>query len=292
MKAASATICGTGGDGVSAGPGHAAGPGAAPGRTVRAIFTAHHAERGKARSSGSRVGPAALPGRCPAGLAPRDGPSSRPAALPGRCPAGLAPRDGPSSRPAALPGRCPAGLAPRDGPSSRGDPGADPAGDPGAIASAEPAPPQSASGAEEVMGRRRKGRSGAEPGPVRVRAAAGWAMWRRGAAWAWGQRGAGSAVPGPSAGGPRAATGRFEGTFDQVEECSRSQYTGLNVPGCIEVGNNSADLCPANHAGAAHQAHDFPHKDDGAVDSQCKTRFCGKLVSKGKNARGGLCCPE
>ncbi|XP_063267168.1 collagen alpha-1(I) chain-like isoform X5 [Prinia subflava] len=207
MKAASATICGTGGDGVSAGPGHAAGPGAAPGRTVRAIFTAHHAERGKARSSGSRVGPAALPGRCPAGLAPRDGPSSRPAALPGRCPAGLAPRDGPSSRPAALPGRCPAGLAPRDGPSSRGDPGADPAGDPGAIASAEPAPPQSASGAEEVMGRRRKGRSGAEPGPVRVRAAAGWAMWRRGAAWAWGQRGAGSAVPGPSAGGPRAATG-------------------------------------------------------------------------------------
>ncbi|XP_063267166.1 collagen alpha-1(I) chain-like isoform X3 [Prinia subflava] len=341
MKAASATICGTGGDGVSAGPGHAAGPGAAPGRTVRAIFTAHHAERGKARSSGSRVGPAALPGRCPAGLAPRDGPSSRPAALPGRCPAGLAPRDGPSSRPAALPGRCPAGLAPRDGPSSRGDPGADPAGDPGAIASAEPAPPQSASGAEEVMGRRRKGRSGAEPGPVRVRAAAGWAMWRRGAAWAWGQRGAGSAVPGPSAGGPRAATGHkhlikkdarkriicIEGNIasgkttclDYFAQTTSTEVLkepltkwrnvrghnilcpsvllpsltpGLNVPGCIEVGNNSADLCPANHAGAAHQAHDFPHKDDGAVDSQCKTRFCGKLVSKGKNARGGLCCPE
>ncbi|XP_074407138.1 thymidine kinase 2, mitochondrial isoform X1 [Zonotrichia albicollis] len=30
-------------------------------------------------------------------------------------------------------------------------------------------------------------------------------MWRRGAAWAWGRRGAGTAVPGPSAGGPRAA---------------------------------------------------------------------------------------
>nr|XP_021390400.1 thymidine kinase 2, mitochondrial isoform X1 [Lonchura striata domestica] len=30
-------------------------------------------------------------------------------------------------------------------------------------------------------------------------------MWRRGAAWAWGRRGAGRAVPGPSAGAPRAA---------------------------------------------------------------------------------------
>ncbi|NP_001296351.2 putative thymidine kinase 2 mitochondrial variant 1 [Taeniopygia guttata] len=26
---------------------------------------------------------------------------------------------------------------------------------------------------------------------------------------------------------------------------------------------------------------DFPHKDDGAVDSQCKTCFCGKPLSKG-----------
>ncbi|XP_066184111.1 LOW QUALITY PROTEIN: thymidine kinase 2, mitochondrial [Sylvia atricapilla] len=57
------------------------------------------------------------------------------------------------------------------------------------------------------MARRRKGRGGPEPGPVRLRAAAGWAMWRRGAAWAWGRRGAGTAVPGTSAGGPRAATG-------------------------------------------------------------------------------------
>lgn len=25
---------------------------------------------------------------------------------------------------------------------------------------------------------------------------------------------------------------------------------------------------------------DFPHKDDGEIDSQCKTRFCGKPLPK------------
>ncbi|XP_064243110.1 thymidine kinase 2, mitochondrial [Passer domesticus] len=47
------------------------------------------------------------------------------------------------------------------------------------------------------------GRAGA--GAARSGRRRGWAMWRRGAAWAWGRRGAGTAVPGPSAGGPRAA---------------------------------------------------------------------------------------
>lgn len=55
-------------------------------------------------------------------------------------------------------------------------------------------------------------------------------MWRRGAAWAWGRRGAGTAVPGPSAGGPRAAADR---------KCGAEPRDGLGRAAALGLGFGS-----------------------------------------------------